>query len=306
MPTTSPHLRTFGLSLKRVVSLCTCMKGFVFALVLSAAVTIGYGQANFTIDMAQTGVQPTFFDYFVFSLQSDSKIPVAWLLSPIISMLFASVLWQRDSEPAYVVAHTGWRSIWIEHFADLLVVSMLVSVTIFTLCAAASLLNSTDFSPLGSPGSAMPLFTTGSKLETPPSALTVLVVCFIHLLSTVTFSMTCFTALRWQVRGNTAPFIVITVLALPDVHGRNSFVYDLTRNFLGEALTTNPLYVFYGFQGIEWASWLPGASHNLWFLPLLTLAVFLLVLFSTRRIDLIPRSDKASIKQWGHNSRTSR
>lgn len=275
-------------SLSRLASLFLGTQPFVPLLLLASVITVSYCLANFAVDLYVTGARMGFLDCVVASLQSDGNVPVAWLLASVVSMLLLSGLWQQERSHTHVLLHGSWRELWAGQLVDVVVVSACVSAVLFVVCLATSLAYSTDLSALGSPESAFAV-RAGAALESTPSAATVLLVCLVHLFGVVLFCSTAFAAIRW-LSGRTAPaFIALAVLGLSDVHGMSSFVYDLLRNLSGSVLTVNPLYLLCSFQGVDWQSWLPGASHNLWFLPLVAVCLAALVWLVAPRREAIPR-----------------
>lgn len=284
----SKLVRSLQASLSDLVSLILCTQPFVPLLLLASVITVSYCLANFAVDLSVTGAHIGYLDCVVASLQSDGSVPIAWLLANVVSMLLLSGLWQRGRSHAYVLLHGSWRGLWGGQLVDVVTVSVFVTVALFVICLAASLAYSTDFSALGSPEGAFAV-RAGAALENAPGNVTVLLVCLAHLFGVVLFCSTAFAAIRWLTGRTALAFIALAILGLSDVHGANSFVYDLLRNLSGAVLGINPLYLLCSFQGVDWQSWLPGASHNLWFLPLLSICIAALVWLIAPHRELLPQ-----------------
>lgn len=243
-------------SLRRASLMLKSNHALIAACWFVAIVITRYIHAEYAFARGST---PSVSELIITYMSADASLSGAWLLCPALAALLLSRMWEQDSNPAFVLEHGAWRRLWATHLADTLLITLLVATTGWLLCLLLAFLE-------GGP------LTGGPDGSVAPALGQIAIASYAFLVSTTAFSGLCFGALRW-IAGSTAPaFIALTLLALPTVHGPNSFVYDIVRNIPGLALFANPLHSFYTFSSIDWERWTYwGPGMRLWFLPLVSL-----------------------------------
>lgn len=261
-------------------------EGLLMAALALALVVIRYLHAELALYAAESGCSLSTADYVIYAVFEDATLPGAWLFVPGVSVLFCSALWSREDNPAFVACRRSRAALWLGQMGDALLASAVSSLAYMSLVVLSSCASAGVTCNFGDSSSLFAL-RTGQVLAQPPSLASVVIaaLCLTFLASSLVLA--CFASVRLLV-GSSAAGSVVLVPSLPVVHDTNSFVYDVVRNLSGGLLGENPLHALYSLSSVSWGTWLDGAGHNLWMLPLEMACVALVVLPAVSLRDFLP------------------
>ena len=217
---------------------------------------------------------PTTMDLIIAAYNPSVGLPLLWLLCPLATMAVLIMLWSRKDSVQVIVRQGSPLRIWRSYAGDIVSVSFVAALL---LHASLMLLGAVFIGVDSNFDASTSIFSqelTGITLQGfsfAQASLTLFLYCFlVLLLENMTFGV-----LRWGTQKTTGAFIVLSILNLPQIHGSTSIVYDIMHNLVGGSLAfVNPLSIPYEMSSVSYGTWLPGESHNLWFLLLLVIAVF--------------------------------
>jgi hypothetical protein len=224
------------------------------------------------------GLVPTVMDLMIIAYDPSFGLPLLWFFCPIITMFVLIAVWRHKNSPQIVSKQGSTLRIWASYGCDIVVTSLIAAALLHVSLLVVGLFCIGVTSDFASPDSRFSHVLSGVtlvKFSFPYASLVSFGYCLLVLL----FENAAFGTLCWMLRRQNVVFALLCVLNLPAVHGEASLVYDVMRNIVGGSIHfSNPLFYPYGVASIAYETWLPGVSHNLWFLML---AVFLLFSIGT-------------------------
>lgn len=212
------------------------------------------------------------FDLFVFAYDPSEGLPLLWFGCPLLTMAYLAHHWkQLSSAPAIVATGSRMRN-WAFHLRDIVLTSLIFAawLHICLLLAGFVLLGV----PLDSEFRIFSRYTDG-QMPADFSFANALAIMLPYAILVLIFSNTFFLILQ-QVVSTVPAYFIVALFAYPDVHKPYSFIYDIVVAIGGSLAGRNPISYIYHTATVFYPSWLPGQSHNLWFLVLLVgIAIFL-------------------------------
>ena len=174
-----------------------------------------------------------------------------------------------------VLDHGSLRKLWLSELADAALAAAHASVAVILisfLCGLAAA------SAQGAEAaSSVCVVMTGREMSPSASQASIALACLAHLASVTFFVTLVYLGTRRITGSRLGSFALTLVLLLPSVTDGNSFVSDLLRNLPGIAFVENPIHAFVSFQSVDWQRWLGGEAPHLWFLPLMSLLLAVIV-----------------------------
>ncbi len=245
-------------------------KGFLLP-VLSSALAAPVFYRSMTERMDSLSVA----DLLVWACNPSFGIPLLWVLLPLAVFVALAFAWRRRDNANIVVRQGACSGQWAGYALDAALLCAVAVASLVVSFMALGLLSGASFIDFNSPESRYALLMNGETLEV-SFAMFVLVVGAYGFSALFTLSMV-FCLLRCLFRRVVIPAALVVVAGLPNVHGQESFVYDLVRNISGGSLSVlNPLTVVYETSSIFYPSWATLGGHHLWFL--VVLAAFVIVI----------------------------
>ena len=253
--------------IKKLARSCHANRGLLLSLLLISAIVVRYNQTGFTSSLPP-GCQPSPIDFLIFDMGTNGQLSIAWLLAPLCSMALVTLALGPEAHQMAVLGHGSLRRLWLSELADAALAAAHVSVVIFLislLCGIAA----ASTQGAGAAGSVCAV--SGCPCSYSACAF------MVHLVSATFFVTLAYLGTRRITGSWLGSFAMTLVLLLPSVTDGNSFVSDLLRNIPGVAFVENPIHAFVAFQSVDWQRWLGGEAPHLWFLPLVSILLAVIV-----------------------------
>lgn len=286
--------RRLGVSARTAAASSSVMMMVCCTVVAASAFPICAEQ---TIYLASQGFHPGFADNLLWLFSSHHGVPLAWCVAPALMMAWLAKAGAFRSSAAWAVRHPGFRSLWAEDIADVVVGSSVFSLAeIASGCAAAALCSNgpADFGPHGIFAAVVGSTFPGK----PPSLFAIVGSCWaVSFLALLAFG-SLFQLGRSVLPSAIVPFVVLTLIGLPNVHGPQSGVIDMARAMgvpVDTAGIANPLSIPFEMASVFYPSWLPGAGHGLWILALVAGAAVFCGIATAARRELLSSTWKSSM-----------
>ena len=253
---------------------CRANRGLVLSLLIISVIVVRYNQTGFALSLP-AGSCPSPIDFLIFDMGTDSQLSIAWLLAPLCSMALATLALSPETHEMAVLGHGSLRRLWLSELADAALAAAHVSVAVFLISLFCGHLTATA-QGAGTACSVCAVMT-GQEFHPSASQVFVALACLVHLVSATFFVTLVYLGTRRITGSRLGSFALTLVLLLPSVADGNSFVSDLLRNIPGVAFVENPIHAFVAFQSVDWQRWLGNEAPHLWFLPLVSILLAVIV-----------------------------
>lgn len=210
----------------------------------------------------------TIFDLLTFAYNPSRGFPLIWFVCPIITMILLARIWKMRDDYNVASRMRSRTRIWLAQVSDIAAVSALCAIIIHLSLLAIGAIFIGVPSNVGDPVSIGAQFTGGQTLDKfsfSGAAALMLIYAFLALVVSNSLFFLLHSVLK------TIPaFFITVVLGYPEVHNSSAFVHDIVSTYGGSLNAVNPLSYLYETASVFYPSWLPGASHALWFLVVAT------------------------------------
>lgn len=213
----------------------------------------------------------TTFDFYLFAYSPSTGLPLIWFMCPLMTMIMLGRMWnERLSESTAVFAGSR-ASIWRSCIGDVMIVSIICALIVHASLFLIGMATTNVLFDENATDGPFAYYLEGR--EAPDLQMPyVLVLTFFYALLSLIVSNLLFFVLYGLLKFVPAYFIV-SVLAYPEVHKAHSIVHDAVSAFGGNLLARNPLSYFYETASVFYPSWLPGQSHQMWFLAAMAIVL---------------------------------
>lgn len=260
--------------IKKLARSCRANRGLALSLLLISVIVVRYNQTGFALSLP-AGSRPSPIDFLIFDMGTGGQLSTAWLLAPLCSMALVTLALSPEAHQMAVLDHGSLRKLWLSELADAALAAAHASVAVILisfLCGLAAA------SAQGAEAaSSVCVVMTGREMSPSASQASIALACLAHLASVTFFVTLVYLGTRRITGSRLGSFALTLVLLLPSVTDGNSFVSDLLRNLPGIAFVENPIHAFVSFQSVDWQRWLGGEAPHLWFLPLMSLLLAVIV-----------------------------
>ncbi|MDR0514072.1 MAG: hypothetical protein LBG81_02775 [Coriobacteriaceae bacterium] len=199
---------------------------------------------------------------------ADFGVSFVWTAAPIFSLLWLSRLWADRESPNWIVRQKSHASVWGIEVFDMVLTSILVGLIIHLFMLAAGLFVSEGFIGFDDPRGLFARYAPGCVPDASFAAVALggLVFCWLALM--VTHALFALLRRLMGSGGNGwAAFVIVALLGLPQIHGKNVFLLEMLKALFPLASqAVNPLSYLYGSASIFYPTWAFGTSHGFLFL----------------------------------------
>ena len=274
------YMRTASESLR--ANVCV-MVGCVFVIAVAAFAIC----AEQTAYLLKSGFTPGYMDSLMWLFSSHRGVPLLWCIAPASFMVWLTVARGGRRGANWAVRHDRARDLWVEDIFDVVIGAVIFSVaTMISACAAAAVFSggaTADFGPHG-----ICAAITNQVPSVPPDDVIVTVSCAVLAFLVLVVFGTAFQFGSFLLSGPVIPFVALTILGLPSIHGPQAFLVDAARLLnasVDPSEVTNPLSLPFSESSVFYDSWLSGSDHGFWLQ-----VVFFAILFIAGLV-LAPRKE---------------